>query len=757
VTIWLLGILSVMIISSFALSRRLSSHSTLISKSERSRVARNVLEGYSGDVWRHLRLEANRKDSPFYKTLRSIGPTAGSWLLSSEETGYAPTALVGELESLYRNDQRYELSLVIPPKMTIEKIRPLPLPEMLYWIDPDKAVHEWEAVLCISTTVTSGEQTYRLDATHRLRMVSILMPFLREFAWFFDQMHLGQRPDEYADDQINVLHTGDDFPDEDNYPLVLEHFSRNTTGDGGGIDTERRTLGDPHENGKVFFGADDQPIFLNLTGEANPHRNLISDLWMLKPSHFGIQLPQGDSLNLLPLNFVGINSAIRGFKKDFGPPESPDSLFTQHYLMGFSEELAKTEAKEGVFARFWALKDFLAQDPGYQALSGNPQQFSRSSGLKPLGLSRDPQLCKLAVEMNKPIGDFLGGAPVPDRWIFGKVFRRFLMLSLFSVPSSLEPFGKKMEYSPSPSFTVEAEYLDGRRERFSPPSENTYQDFMSKVVSGSTTGAGDVVARALWQPFNLQGGRNEKTLDHKDFEGVGGLRVTPSAGFSQFRQQFLTFTRTTEVSTDPGKPGSTLADRMRRYFPNVEAFLKEACGRTDLNSNEGKFWVAGTVFLDAGLNLPNGIGAGDIRGGIVVVNGPLTLGNVVPGSVKGLIPDSLNPNDIEKILEQVSDKLPPEELLTFVVLNGHPITLTGTKYTGVQIISLHDGPTPLEPPAEPFFFFGGLALSRPDIPYLIKRVKRGSVFYFPPAFAVETPPRAADIEENLTTYAFSLE
>ncbi|HNV72013.1 MAG TPA: hypothetical protein PKO06_20070, partial [Candidatus Ozemobacteraceae bacterium] len=333
------------------------------------------------------------------------------------------------------------------------------------------------------------------------------------------------------------------------------------------------------------------------------------------------------------------------------------------------------------------------------------------------------------------------------------VFRRFVLLSFFVVPSCAYGEGEEMIYNDNPGFRLTAKQIRGSQD-FDPPAGTTYRDYMSRILSGDPARQSEGYS-SLMQPYNLRaGGAMAAPLSANDYQGCDGLRIKAGAHFDQYREQMLNVRPVTDATT----PVIGLQERISRYFPDSESFVLQARGVRTLTESSRRFWVGGTVVVDQGLDLSAGIHEEDIRGGIIIVNGPLQLGEVIPAKVAAqLSVDHLTDAAFSSKLAESFTKQTPEEMLTFVVLGGHPITLTGRKYAGIHLVSLSDGATPINLPAEPFFFAGSLAVSRPEISRLTRQLARGSAFFFHPLFASERPPLTVAMETSMSDYDFSIQ
>lgn len=760
ISLLMLGLLSLLIIVGFGLFRRVGSHTHTVTLLDQSLIVRNVLESFSGDVFQFIRREANHKDSALYQTFRSA-PPAGDQNLDLDAAGYAPSTAFTDLIRPWQSGSGIILTVDSRPRVTLTDIRLIPLPGLLYFADATRAVSEYRGTIRVTSSGGFGDRRYTLTAHFPFRVTFVQLPMLREFAWFFDQLHTEQSGTGSSGDGVNVLSIKDDDVEAGNWPLVLDSlFGEKATPTEGGSKTTME-FGTPHLNGKVYLGGSGSPLFLQLAGERQPTRALFSDLSLIKPSHFNIVTDKTDKMYLEDLSVVGFSQQVRGFSKYLGPPISPSSIRTTSWIFGFSDEMSGSGTSGsgtsgsggGFFAKSLKLEKFLASDPGFAALNATPGQWRLSSALKPLGLSKAPLFYAQAIEQGIPPTEAIGYSIIPARQIFGQVFRRFVMLSFFVVPSCAYGEGEEMIFNDNPGFRLTAKQIRGTQE-FDPPAGTTYRDYMSRIVSGDPAKQGEGYS-SLIQPYNLRpGGAMGQPLSHQDYQGADGLRVKAESSFDRYREDMLNV----QPVSGPGAPITGLQERISRYYPDGESFLIQARGVKALSETSRRFWVGGTVVVDKELDLSGGVREEDIRGGIIIVNGPLKLGDVIPGKTAALFgADHVTDNTFTAKLAESVTKLAPEEMLTFVVLGGHPITLTGKKYVGIHLVSLNDGPTPLTVPADPFFFFGALALSRPEVSRLARQIKRGTAFFYHPLLASERPPLTVDMDTSMSDYDFSMQ
>lgn len=760
ITLVLVGTLSVMIILVFSLSQRLQRHTTLLTVVDTTQIARNILESYAGDVLRFVRLNCNKPGSKLHDLLRAGAPGQPRKEFAASEIDYAPTPLLQALVKEYDGDDRFRLKLVANPKLALAELKLLPLPTMLYYKDPGKAPAEWEGNFEITVQVEFAERKYSLTVAHPYKVVFTMLPMVREFAWFFP--HLSDEQKGIDNDDINLLRIREDeIKEGGQWPLILDTLATDILND--------KLYKDPKQTGRVFFGRDKTPVYLNLAGENLPEEAPMSDLWMIKKSHFdlgnagkpansggnnGTPNPDQeadaaleDNMQLTKMDALCTqNKAIRlrGVVLDLNAPGSlsQKSIFIKMFAVGFSDELV--DSSIGFFSpdSNWKLDDFLGPDPTWSGPMGkDPKKLRCGSAIKPLGLSRDPLIAQQAAAQGADFATVAGSSPLPQRYIYGHVFRRFAVLSFYSSPS-LQGYMQELVYSDNPNFhqTLNLMKTDGTRDQIDLQRIGcSYQSLMSRIVSGGGAASSGGKYPSSYQTYDVTPGHDYNCpLTHVDFEGSDGLKVSAASGFGEYAGAYLTMAKNPTsgpVWTANRRPTATLQSRITRYFPDGPTFLESAK-------------TGGVVFVDRGLDLSKETDVAALPGGTIIVNGPLKLGAVRRDLPAGPLSDaSFMPK-----LQKTATTLTPSQMLTFVVLNGAPITLAGDVYVGVQLVSLYDGATPINFPTQRFIYVGGLALSRPGLRLLMSRMPKQSLFYYPPNMATPNPPRTTDVDLSMRAY-----
>ncbi|HPT48091.1 MAG TPA: hypothetical protein PLM07_19585, partial [Candidatus Rifleibacterium sp.] len=193
--------------------------------------------------------------------------------------------------------------------------------------------------------------------------------------------------------------------------------------------------------------------------------------------------------------------------------------------------------------------------------------------------------------------------------------------------------------------------------------------------------------------------------------------------------------------------------RITRVYRNQADF------KTAAQLDQGQLLIDGVVAIDGDLTLDDLPSTTEIRGGIVLVNGKISIGNLA----RGFVPQIEPPTQLmlTAAYRDYLKELKPESILTFISLTGDQITLTDNVQMGVHLISLKKL-TAVEPMlvyANPgkVMFAGAIAVSTPDIEHLTRQFKTElPLFSFPPGMATAEPPMAVVISDELAGYEYEV-
>lgn len=702
ITLILIGLVSVMLLVLFALSRRLSGHTQLLTVVDSTQIARYFLESCSGDILSHVRMQVNKRDpakgeadeSEIYKAFRSSS-AAGETALPMG--GYKPCGLLTQMAD------ELQIKLIGKPTVKMSALSPLPYPDMLQ-IGAAQKGREKKGFLVITCSAEFQKRKYTMTVRHPFRVVYRMVPMLREFVWFFDQIHLEQRTPYPPDDKINTLY--------------LKAGLIEGRGNPWGLMADPPDCADVHKNGRIYFGDSTHNIMLNLGGE-NVDANSVwpySDLWQVPPKAFRVNT-QNTPFKSTPLFLTKNGDRSVNF---WGMEIPLDVGQAKMGILGFSAELT-ADSEEGLFsASSWSLKDFLEADPSFQKLvQGEVKNLGMISSVRPRGFNLSD--------------DFKG----PNREIFGNVFMRFLLITFFDYVSAQGGSGPVI-YNNDPGYRPTYKKFDTATDyavTFT-PKVGDYRNYMSQVVSA---GHSNDEFRVSFNPD-----QPDKALNHTAFTPRDGLRV--SKPFDQFATQYLTIDA--KKTLDQTK---SIQARITGYYPDQKSF-EEAVGL-----KQGRFWVDGVVYVDGPLDLKNGLPAAtDIHGGVILVNGKLTLGDIPRNWGDFTESDAATQKRISDRL-----KLNQDEFLTFVCLKDS-ILLTGDHHVGVQLACLKPGMTGAVDQIKwingnNVIFYGGVAVSTPNMIERTRDFKRPVEMYYVPAMSDPNPGLAVSLSPSMGSYRMTVD
>lgn len=714
VTVILLGLISVIVVFVFSLSRRLSSHTHLLTVGDHTQIARYYLESYTGDVIRQIARQANDPDSGVYNLFRQAG--TGDASISSPN--YRANALLAELQ------KELGIELVGQPKINIRGQKALPYPDI---VQPSEKLSglEKRGYISISCSIKFNKRPYTMAVRAPFLVTMRMTPVLREFVLFCDRIHLEQQRPFGNQDRINLTFTkGSGHPKE--VPAAYSAYKGQpwVLWPTPGFETNKDKCG------RVFLGADDKPIYLNLAGEKN-FQGYMSDLWQVFPEWIKVN-KASDKFQLQPifLDNEGKPISLRGIDV----PLKFRNHLAKIGILGFCHEITD-DADDGLFANAARnLHDIMGPDPSFQALvNDNPQALALASSLKLFGKNGEP---------DNPDNPYYG----PAREVFGRVFGRFLLITFFEYPSAQGggqplPYNPNSDYRPPPfsTFNNVSEVL------FTPAEAGQrYGDYMSRVVSGGTDAGGS--ALDTYMCVNPESKKSRQPFGYKEFAPADGLRL--KGRFDAFGPAWF--------SIDPKKRAgdptlSTVQSRISRTFANQAAFTKA------VGDGTSKFRIDGIVYVKGSLSLKD-ITTTNIHGGVVLVEKDISLGNITRGINFDQAESALVPDLIKKITE-----MKQEEILTFVSLSGKPIKLVGDKQVGVQLISMNStvgvpcDQVSWEAVKRPIFC-GGIAVNTPNLSRRVSEFGRAGadpIFFYVPAMADPKPSVAVSVKTYMEGYRLS--
>ncbi|HOT27246.1 MAG TPA: hypothetical protein PLU72_03585 [Candidatus Ozemobacteraceae bacterium] len=714
VTVILLGLISVIVVFAFSLSRRLSSHTQLLTIGDHTQIARYYLESYTGDVIRQIGRQANDPTSDIYNLFRQAG--TGEFTIPSD--AFQPNSLLAGLK------KELGIEHVGAPKINVRGQKALPYPEIVQLPEKLRGL-EKRGYLSISCSIKFNKRPYTMAVRSPFLVAMRMTPVLREFVLFCDRLHLEQPRPFGSQDRINLTFTkGSEHPKD-----VPANYSA-YKGQPWVLWPTPNVEGNKDKCGRVFLGADDKPIYLNLAGEKN-FQGYMSDLWQVFPEWIKVNR-KGDKFQLQPifLDNSGKPISLRGIDV----PLKLRNHMAKIGILGFCHEIAD-DAEDGIFSNsFRTLRDVMGPDPAFQALiNDNPQALALASSLKLFGKNGESETAD---------GVYYG----PAREVFGRVFGRFLMITFFEYPSAQGggqslPYNANWNYQPPPFAT----FNNVSQVQFTPAEPGQqYGDFMSRVVSGGLDAGGPALDTYLC--VNPESKKTRRPFGYNEFAPADGLRL--KGRFDAFGPAWFAI----DPKKRPGDPSlSTVQSRIMRTFANQAAFTKA------VGDGVTKFHVDGVVYVKGSLTLKD-ITTTDIRGGVVLVEQDITLGNVT----RGIRFDQDNNAMMTALIEKIG-KLKQEELLTFVSLSGRPIRLAGDKQVGVHLISMNEkvgvpcDQVTWEAVKRPVFC-GGIAVNTPNLSQRVREFGRAGedpIFFYVPAMADPTPAVAVGVKSYMEGYRLS--
>ncbi|PKL49452.1 MAG: hypothetical protein CVV42_05555 [Candidatus Riflebacteria bacterium HGW-Riflebacteria-2] len=690
ITVVVIGFLTVMLLLSFNLYKRYSQQVKLSTVGDKNAVARYFLESYAADILWQIRKGRNQEGTALFEAFRN------GTAVTLCPVDYRPSSMIKQLAE--------ELGITIGPMVVnFDALEPLTFSPAAFRIDSGN--EEKKGHLAILCEISYDNRDYCLEVRQPFKVVMTATPVLRKFVLFFDQLHLEQTEPFGVRDKINTIPIRNNRAPAQYSPLTLY-----------GWDFENRDI-----NGQVFLGADDHEIRLNLVGGAfqnNPSESRadLEDLWQISPSAFDITagLTEFDQEELLK-DSRGNPLIIRG--------ASIPMTYRGHYsrigLLGFSDEILDSE-----FLGNFKIENFLSGDPSFNSLRYPDFGMKQSATLRLFG--------------NRVLEEFKGF----PRDVFGKVYSRFFLLSFFDAPS----IGVPIAFNPNPAHTITVPQYGGAQNLPFRPVSGTYTDYMSRVVSGGAASA--VFGAKANVPTNRDAEFRHKLMESTDFAGSDGLKL--SRGFSDISEAWFPLAPGTSDARPAIVSGSCF-ERISKFYRSGDDF-KKAAGLRD--HNKQKFWIDGVVYVNGSLDLSEGISTDNIRGGIVLVNGEIKLGDVTRN-----IGTTLNTAAFAAI-----KNLQLDQLLTFVSLNGQKIALTGKRYYGVQLLSFKPG---LYGPVEQIafddgnelVFIGGMGMNTPNLAVISRQLKNRGIFPFInylPAMAAEVNSYTVNIDERIEQYEFTV-
>jgi hypothetical protein len=762
VVLGLLGFLGILV---YHLSHRLKYHQNQITLLDARETTRLFLESLARDILFQLQKQLVEKKGIFFEMVKNPG-NAGT-RISPERFKISDLGcdLDGPLTReflTHQIDKRHGARIIDEPVVVFS----LPESEMRPPHVEMQKGNPWpesEVQLSIILKCRTEETTFRMTLGKKGQLILTVIPVLKDFAWFFDRLSEEQSalPGASNQDGINILPLRfGETADPGIFPLILEPFP-----------VPKQHVSEQAESCvKVFLGREADSIVLNLGGDNLPRKGFgrMSDLWLLKQNHF---LPPSLAQNVPPLP-LSLNHLVPKpgniqARNRFASFEIPDVLTQTPFKLhvdcyGFGEEVFRGPDARFLQDSFKEMRPYLEKAPAYAKWENTPEPLKYASALKPYGLNAENRFFHLGAVNADLTEDGLeglvkkAGTQIPPIEVYGRVMRRFLMLSHVGLGGTTLPFQPTENYVPVQERIRQSQ----QTRRFAPPpqenSYSTYQRIMSNVVSGNpVAGIRGADFPPDCQGFELSPEDNMRPRTSprlgQSFTSPEGFRLAPGISLNELS----TYLEIPQAGSRLSRPWAHLLSRTCFAFSSGEDFLNYAWS---INGTNGAlFSPGGIAFIDGDLDLSTGISDCDVRGGIVLVNGNLTL-----GAVTRRLP--LFPPDNSESMKAFFDQLgaiSQDQILTFVILpgSGGKLTLTGHLYAGVHLVSLgKSGKTPIAV-ERPFTLFGALALSRPDLGILCSQLQREgkeSRVIYHPALGASAKACHLRFEPGFSEYEFGI-
>ncbi len=704
------GLISLLILLLFALSSHSSGRARLVTLADRKQTALYSLEACYGDIISQMRVKIKNRDEALVNSF--IKASAGQKPAFDYSPGPTLSDMLAGLQVSFKSHE-----------IVFDSIEPLSYPPMIDF-PPDRQP-EKKGLLKISCRVSYIDHDYELRVSVPFKTVFTLTPVLRQFIFFADRIDLEQPEKIGGGDRLNIVPVSHGSVDTSSpvsgggqrLPLCL----------GMSIRPPEKLNSDNHKEGYVYFGRHDKSIVLNLTGETQPGEGDLADLWQITPSCF-------KPINIADLQIINasINTSNGSTQnKTLSIPLRGRNTRANLRLAGFGKELADPEGP-------W-MKDLayaLERDEAFRRYDGAREKLALSSGIKLLGPSFEAGAIRARIPYPRNV-----------RNVFGRVFSRFFVLGLFDFPSAY--LNTKLLFNDNSGYNhPDGKSSFGETYPFEIDS-GTYRNYMSRLMSGDPAPGAGFDHRNI--PVNLDETGTPKLFSHTDFRGSDGIKLKEP--LDNFAGQWFYNLHSELLRNDPVRIDNSIIGRITRVFRNQEDF-KSAAGL-----GEGKFLVDGVVAVDGDLTLADLPADTEIRGGVILVNGKISIGNLS----RGFTPPVEPPVQLMLTAAYLDylRKLEAEEILTFISLTGDQIILTDNVQIGVHLISLKqvDAPEPMLTYTNPgkVMFAGAIAVSTPDLDNLTRQFRDElPLFSFPPAMAAEDPPMAVVLADELEGYEYEV-
>ena len=738
ITIILLGLVSIMLVMVFALSRRMSGHTQLLTLSDQTQISRYFLESYAGDVLQQLSASANKLDSDNFKVFRESARN------KRIDTGfYQPSEILEELS------EELQAELVVPPEIVFSQVEELEYPQGFDCPNDLKGAEKKGLLEIVCKAKFHGRQ-YVLRVQYPFSVVMRMTPIIKDFVLFADRIAREQGREKIGpDDNINIMYTRDGAhpeiidsevmsktphrrlkPGVKYRPLVLQPA------------WDAAEFSNPKLSGRVFLGPSNESVYLNLAGDNREKAETsMGELFLISPEtfkvadanttfeHIGVFMNKsGDFCQMLGMNIPLKHKHI-----------------AKMGIMGFSYEMVPELGT--IFAgTAYKPSDFFnsggSSSEFYQKIEGFGSGFiAMASGLKLMGIKTKEGV-------------------LPAREVFGNVLSRFFVLTFWWPPSG---GGEPLQYDESRGANdfPSREVFGVTTYHFEPQNpDQKYSDFMSRMVSGKNWRPRPGETPQGFVPYNIDSkvtsGRQSRAIyRYPDFLANDGFKAR--ASLDSLGSKWFGVSQNANQSSEP----SGCEKRVGRIFQNGEEFLKAA------GIDKGEFNVNGVVYVSGKLQVPPLTMPNDkIGGGVILVDGPIELNNITRGY--NIDTDSLNIGEVGNQYSKWRTEITQESFLTFVSLSGEPILIKGEALLGVHLVNLFDRYGQAYDQImwsssinKEILFCGGIACNYLNLPERLREfgninsacnVLKAPFFLYHSAMSAAKPALAVQIMENMRGY-----
>lgn len=751
-----------MILMAIALTKRMSGHTQLLTLSDYTQINRYFLESYMGDVMQQLRFQVNNpSELSKYITENKIEDIQGKNLLDHGFTYTACDELKDIAKELKINIKKPKIEIVDPNELEDADC----LIDYPQGIKPNKQDgKEKKGLIRITCECIFNKRQYKLEVKYPFCIVFRMIPVLKDFMLFVD--HMSDEQDKVKKiDQINILKVKEDKYDSD----------QDCRGQKEGAKLKPLILLPPldfvkynnkHTTGKVYLG--NKSVYLNLSGGLSS-TGLMNEAFLVSARDLGID--SDDELREVELLKTTNGEAVNVFGYSIPLAHDDEAVLG---VMGFCTDISDIFGPTK-----WQLENFFEKVGGgcenmdmvKIQVDDLTKSMYYSSALKLFGINSI---------------DSEGNHVIVNREVFGKVFARYMVLSFWQPYSSQ---GTPLVLDFNPTIPKARDYGNNVRE-FVPQEGKKYEDYMSRVMSGfdydEVWSHSNADKSDFFMPLNMDLDlRRHGIFDESNFKAADTFTVDANM-FEKFGRKWF------EVSNPNDNKLSSLEERVGRAFENQEKF-KEAVGYPEKFNVNGVVYVKGDLELDKKdmiLKYSEESKDNNCSGGVVLVDGDITLGNIYRGKKFNYSDFKLSNNTAEKFFKKWNDSsseeyVSPDNILTFVSLKegGGTITLKGNIVIGVQLVNFSDSNSSRKDLQQikfdvdkPIIFYGSIASNRLNLVNYNSSYSNynggllefgdntasnndndfdAPYFLYPPVMATSTPPLAVQISENMRDYSLT--